>query len=562
MKSLLYVLHVLPVLGLVSASSMFAIEPAANLWEAAAKGEVLAIHNLVKSGTAVDTPDADGLTPLMHAAQNLQFDVLLHLLRLGANPEAMTEHAKTAVDLIPGGKPESLACEILLRAHLFLKQNCSPNDRPPNRPNVIFFYSEDKKSWPRLSSMVETHGRDKAVADFWDGANYREVTPAVIDRLKAFAEGSESFDEYLKLCRQTLFDISLERGRRLSRHVQASGAGIISILPEMDGGIKIAAEIYSNTKKTPPIPTNPLHVAGNQADFYIQLAAWALVPIYENPNVLFVFPAGDSSSSNDTTYPIPAYLSRFMPNAVTATVARSKTRNYGLMSVTVACSAPAYVSFETSSDAAAVVAGNFAYVRYFRRAFRAEDLKQFLINGHLSNHASAHFSGYEYQHMNRASSDYGTDFYYERAANALQRHRPLDADRLAAIAQITASENFSSEGYLSYLRARGSLTEKAMLDYLRKERFPGADDWRELAEMQVQSGKIRWAIVSYDQAIARTEAKSYSDEKRGERINLLIARAELHLRLGNKAAAQADVHSVQKLDPAFVLPDALTTLLV
>lgn len=74
-----------------------------SLHEAVKRNDSAAVARLIAKGTAVDTKDADGLTPLMLACMNLQEENIRLLIRAGANPHNPNAAGTTAAHMLERG---------------------------------------------------------------------------------------------------------------------------------------------------------------------------------------------------------------------------------------------------------------------------------------------------------------------------------------------------------------------------------------------------------------------------------------------------------------------------
>ncbi len=61
-----------------------------KLHEAAAKGDLEAVKEMVEKGTSVDKKDIAGQTPLMYAAETVNLDLVKYLVEKGANVNAIS----------------------------------------------------------------------------------------------------------------------------------------------------------------------------------------------------------------------------------------------------------------------------------------------------------------------------------------------------------------------------------------------------------------------------------------------------------------------------------------
>jgi hypothetical protein len=71
-------------------------DPKKDLNRAAARGEIENLKNLLNSGADINTPDAAGWTPLIHASWNGKTAVVLHLIVSGADIEHANAAGETA----------------------------------------------------------------------------------------------------------------------------------------------------------------------------------------------------------------------------------------------------------------------------------------------------------------------------------------------------------------------------------------------------------------------------------------------------------------------------------
>src|SRR4051794_20965506 len=73
------------------------VDPQADLWRAAEKGQVPAIARAIRGGAQVDGPDANGWTALMYAVSAGQRAASKDLLNRGADANASAADGTTAL---------------------------------------------------------------------------------------------------------------------------------------------------------------------------------------------------------------------------------------------------------------------------------------------------------------------------------------------------------------------------------------------------------------------------------------------------------------------------------
>lgn len=252
-----------------------------------------------------------------------------------------------------------------------------------------------------VAGIVLEHSRGSALLHTlsWQAFGDAASPEIPLDRL---ATDAADLNDFLERVRQVKLDHSLATGRRLSDYLRATGAGIVNMSMGSDYSAQ-AAE--ASALASAYLQAAHLEVTeANQADFetflqnlalefYAADAVRFLVPMLENPDVLFVIAAGNSNENNDSSYQSPAYLARLVPNAICVAAADAAGdiaafSNFGPRSVDLAAPGVAIVStaipessvlMDGTSMAAPAVAGAAAYVRKALPSLSAADLRRYLL---------------------------------------------------------------------------------------------------------------------------------------------------------------------------------------
>jgi len=142
------------------------------------------------------------------------------------------------------------------------------------------------------------------------------------------AEKSESYSKFLEEVILSGRERSLDYGKRVSGYLKSVGGGVLNgswgrNMEAFEQNAMQLKEIYEEYGKNPDTVKQLVNVPGLDLinDLALELsvadaALFALV-MYENPDVLFVMAAGNSTEDNDQTLPSPIYLSQFFPNMIT-----------------------------------------------------------------------------------------------------------------------------------------------------------------------------------------------------------------------------------------------------
>ncbi len=228
----------------------------------------------------------------------------------------------------------------------------------------------------------------------------KEAVAHLTSLAQELAPRTISYEQFVLKLRQTLLDEALEQGLRRSAYLRTAGAGVMNMSwgQSKSWFLNTAMqlqEIYrmqgmdadSIDRYTCPVG---LDLCGDLGfELLVNAAAELALLFHENPNVLFVLSAGNSTEDNDVELSSPAYLSRFFPNVITvasadAENALSSFSNYGLASVQVAAPGENILStllsnqegyMSGTSMAAPAVAGLAAKLRAEHPNLTAADIR-------------------------------------------------------------------------------------------------------------------------------------------------------------------------------------------
>jgi len=259
-----------------------------------------------------------------------------------------------------------------------------------------------------VAGIVLDHSSQEALIhtlswqSFGDAAQYsRSRSP---DEL---ARAARNGSEFLRLYRADILVESLAAGRRLSDYVRQTGAGVVnmSMGANLEGFAKQAQGLayYYISKGKGPLLSGGLASPDAEElqqmlpklafECYIANSVKFLIPMAENPDVLFVISSGNDGADNDKGFQSPAYLSRFMPNSITVGAVddhneEASFSNTGLRSVDIMAPGvqirstaipEASVLMDGTSMAAPAVAGAAAFLRAKRPQTTAAELKKLIV---------------------------------------------------------------------------------------------------------------------------------------------------------------------------------------
>ena len=339
-------------------------------------------------------------------------------------------------------------------------------------------------------------------------------------------ELAREFDSPDEFCERLLERILTEQigiGKSLSKYVRKSSAGVVLLPPMATHGLEetvaCVEEIFA--ARAPPRGRLSLSLINRLRWELLSFEALpAALMVYENPNVLFVCAAGDESRDVDAALIAPAGLSRFFPNAVTATSvdgqgSLSAFANFGRHSVQLAAPgekvtslAPAGLSITTSSSsvAAARVAGVAANLRTAVPRLTAFDLRQLLV---------------------------------EAADAAAPPHRPALLNAVRVREFLPGNSPAALKAHATQLRITGRFHAASLAIEAALNVNKSAPNWVEQAEIQHASGIIPEAISTLGKAL-KLEPSS---------LPLLLRRAAWHRELGDLAGFTADYDAALTLAP-------------
>lgn len=226
----------------------------------------------------------------------------------------------------------------------------------------------------------------------------------IVKNCEKLAPKAPTYTDFVARLRTGLLEDAVTSGKRLSAYLKTTQAGVVN----MSWGVNLkalrqVANVIHDVYKEHG--ANPASIASFSCpigmdlcdDMALELlvadAASLAIAMYENPDVLFVMAAGNSSENNDKILPSPAYLSRFFPNALTvASVDRynrlSDFSNYGARSVQIAAAGEQILSdvlggvkcrMDGTSMASPKVAGSAAAVRARFPSLTAPDVRRILL---------------------------------------------------------------------------------------------------------------------------------------------------------------------------------------
>lgn len=227
-----------------------------------------------------------------------------------------------------------------------------------------------------------------------------------MDSYRKIFDSSKTFDEFVSKHIALFQDACLARGKRGSAYLKSTGAGLVNMSWAMgysgNDPVKMA---YNHFRERMGFPKELPEIKDMSNDLFLQTfgkafqeariaqaSAYALL-FYENPEVLFVVAAGNSSVDNDSIAPLPAYLSKFFPNVITVashgpTKKISGFSSFGKSSVQIAALGENlrstamrgnYCYMEGTSMAAPLLAGVCAGLRADYPLLSAKDIRYILM---------------------------------------------------------------------------------------------------------------------------------------------------------------------------------------
>jgi len=222
------------------------------------------------------------------------------------------------------------------------------------------------------------------------------------DFIDALIGSSSSMDDFIEQYRLEILNEALGSGKIASRYLKATGAGVVNMSfgSEQSAAIteaqRIIAEFISSKGEKAGAAllrrVNDRYLAKLALQLYAAEAIEQVIPMYENPDILFVAAAGNDGSNNDDTLQGPAYLSRFFPNVITVAAVDddgnlASFSNFGRYSVNIGapgvCIRSCAISNQTAemsgtSMAAPAVSGLACYLRYLNPKLTAPELRQII----------------------------------------------------------------------------------------------------------------------------------------------------------------------------------------
>jgi len=421
-------------------------------------------------------------------------------------------------------------------------------------------------------------------------------TDRIIDEIHA-----KSFDPDVVLgqLRARLLEYNTERGRRVSRYIQATGCGVVNMSFGGDMGwwigyagrqIMRCIERHAEMDPAAAISEEEFEAAARHWGFelYTANAAELALVIYENPDVLFCAAAGNADTNNDESLTYPAYLSRFFPNVTTvASVGRrdriSGFSNFGVHSVNIAAlgedvlstvipETPIYM--DGTSMATPYVAGVAAYVRALAPKITASELRR-LID----------YTARDVEQLHRFVSAGG--IIDKAMLRDLQtgdpRARALACARVASNAALLApsvypshaadADHYSSEAIRqdsksgeawrarSLTLQRAGDTDGAIAAIERSVGLEPQNEaaWMDRARLFAELGDAAEVLRSLEQSISLLAALGESaDFLRARR---LVLRADLQIQLQDPDAALRDARLAREINPGVEMSEELEALL-